>query len=71
MLPKQLFNRNDYEAWGIPLWPVGRSLKVLFRDGHVELRLRITFHAADGREVVRFRKVDLWLPVGLNSRRPA
>jgi hypothetical protein len=68
--PKQLASENDYAAWGIPLWPVGRSLKTLIRDGHVKLRLKLSFHAVDGREVVRFRTVNLWLPVDLHSRHP-
>jgi Ca2+-binding RTX toxin-like protein len=68
--PKQLVSENDYRSWGVPLWPVGRSLKALLREGHVKLRLKLVFHAADGREAVRIRTVDLWLPVGLNSRHP-
>lgn len=68
--PKQLVSENDYAGWGVPLWPVGRSLKVLIRDGHVKLRLKLSFHAVDGREIVRFRTVDLWLPVDLHSRHP-
>jgi hypothetical protein len=56
--PKQLFS-DDYAAWGVPLRPVGRSLEILIRDGHVKLRLKLSFHAVEGREVVRFRTVDL------------
>ena len=68
--PERFVSENDYAGWGVPLWPVGRSLKTLIRDGHVKLRLKLSFHAVDGREVVRFRTVDLWLPVDLHSRHP-
>jgi hypothetical protein len=68
--PKQFVSENDYAAWGVPLWPDGRSLEVLIRDGHVKLRLKLSFHPADGSQVVRFRTVNLWLPVDLDSRHP-
>lgn len=67
--PKQLVSEYDYRSWDVPLWPVGRSLRALLRDGHVKLRLKLAFHAAGGREAVRIRTVDLWLPVDLESRR--
>ncbi len=68
--PRQLSSENDYAAWGIPLWPVGRSREVLNRDGHVRLRLKLNFHAVGGLRVVRFRTVDLWLSVDLHSSHP-
>lgn len=68
--PQQLASEYDYRGWGVPLWPVGRSLKALLREGHVKLRLKLAFHAADGREAVRFPTVDLRLPVSLESRHP-
>lgn len=68
--PKQLVNERSHGGWGAPLWPTGQSLKVLLRDGHVRLRLKFSFNAVDGREIVRFRTVDLWLPVDLDWREP-
>jgi RTX calcium-binding nonapeptide repeat (4 copies) len=68
--PRRFVNKYDYARWGVPLQPVGRSLKALIRDGHVKLRLKLSFHAVDGRVVVRFRTVDLRLPVKLHSHHP-
>lgn len=64
---KELVVADDYKSSNLVLRPVGRSRGSLIRNGRVRLRLRIAFHAVDGREVVEFRTVDLWTPVGLDS----
>lgn len=68
--PKQL-GSADFAGWKAPLLAQGGALRVLRRDGHVELRARISLRTLDGREFVRFRTVDIWLPVGLSFRDPA
>lgn len=68
--PKRFVSENDYAGWAIPLWPVGRSLETLIHTGHVRLRLKLRFHAVDGREIAHLRTVKLRLPVDLQSRHP-
>lgn len=68
--PKQ-FGSAGYAGWRAPLLAQGRALGALRRDGHVELRARISLRALDGHEFARFRTVDIWLPVGLSARDPA
>jgi RTX calcium-binding nonapeptide repeat (4 copies) len=51
--------RRDYGAFTFGLGPVGRARRALLRDGRVSLRLRLSYRAADGREVVWLRTIEL------------
>jgi len=71
LLPKTRTFRRGYGALAFGLWPDDRARRSLIHDGHVELRLRISFRADDGREIVWVQTVDLWRSGDLESREPA
>lgn len=62
--------RYRAEATSFDLWPVGAALDTLRRDGQVKLRLRLSFQPKNGRKIVRFLTVHLWLTVDLKDRAP-
>jgi hypothetical protein len=71
LMPKTRSFRRSYGALALGLWPNERARQSLLRDGHAKLRLRISFRAIDGREVVRIYSIDLWQGGELESREPA
>jgi Ca2+-binding RTX toxin-like protein len=64
--PRRRVVRGDYMTSNLVLRPVDWSRGRL-GNGRARFRLRISFRAVDGREVIRFRTVDLWTPVDLGS----
>jgi Ca2+-binding RTX toxin-like protein len=71
LIPKTRSFRRSYGAWALGLRPDERARRALLRDGHVELRLRISFRAIDGREIVRIYSIDLWQRGEVEGHQPA
>lgn len=71
LIPKKRTFRRSFGAFAFNLRLDDRARQSLVRDGHVELRLRISFRAFDGREIVRVRTVDLWKSGDLEAHEPA
>jgi RTX calcium-binding nonapeptide repeat (4 copies) len=63
--------RRNYGAFTFNLQPAGWARRSLLRDGHVRLRLRFSYRAADGRKVVWLRTIELRQGDELEVREPA
>ncbi|HST68059.1 MAG TPA: calcium-binding protein [Solirubrobacterales bacterium] len=59
LVPKGRAFGDDYGASTFYLRPVGQARQSLLRDGRVRLRLRLSYRAVDGREVVLFKAFEL------------
>ncbi|HEY5941293.1 MAG TPA: calcium-binding protein [Solirubrobacterales bacterium] len=71
LMPKTRSVRRSYGVLTLALRPDKRARRLLLRDGHVELRLRISYRAVDGREVARIYPIDLWQRGEIKSGAPA
>ncbi len=71
LIPKTRSFRRSYGALALGLRPDERARRSLLRDGHVELHLRISFRAVDGRRVARIYSIDLWQEGEVEGHEPA
>jgi hypothetical protein len=71
LISKKRTYRRSFGSLAFDLRLDDRGRRSLIRNGHVELRLRISFRAVDGREIARVQTVDLWRSGALEARQPA
>jgi RTX calcium-binding nonapeptide repeat (4 copies) len=71
LIAKKRTFRSSFGSWAFNLRLDARARRSLAHDGHVELRLRLSFRAVDGREVVRVQTIDLWMSGAIEAGEPA
>jgi Ca2+-binding RTX toxin-like protein len=71
LISKKRTYRRSFGSLAFDLRLDDRARRSLIRNGYVELRLRISFRAVDGREIVRKKTVDLWRSGALEAHEPA
>ncbi|HEY6729432.1 MAG TPA: calcium-binding protein [Solirubrobacterales bacterium] len=71
LVPKRRSIRRSFGALTVGLRPNQRARRSLLRDGHAELRARISYRAVNGREVTRIYSIDLWQGGEVEGREPA
>jgi Ca2+-binding RTX toxin-like protein len=71
LTPRARAVRRAYGAMTLPLYIDERARRTLLREGHVELRLRISYRGVEGREVSRVYPIDLWQGGEVEGSEPA